>query len=57
VVCDLTRKETYEELDYWVDLLTAMHENIPIIFLGNKIDLKECRQVTEEMMQKLAVSR
>jgi small GTP-binding protein len=57
VVCDLTRKETYEELDYWVDLLTAMHENIPIIFLGNKVDLKESRQISDEMMQKLAVSR
>jgi small GTP-binding protein len=57
VVCDLTRKETYDELDYWVDLLSAMTDNIPIIFIGNKNDLKDSLQVSDEMMQKLSASK
>lgn len=57
VVLDVTRKETYEELDYWVDLLSAMTENIPIIFLGNKVDLKDQREVSDELMKKLASSK
>jgi small GTP-binding protein len=56
VVCDVTRKETYEELDYWVDLLSAMTDNIPIVFIGNKVDLKDQRMVTDEMMQQLCSS-
>lgn len=57
VVCDITRKETYDELDYWVDLLSAMTENVPIIFLGNKADLRDALSVTDEEMKKLASSK
>lgn len=40
-VCDVTSKESLGELRYWVKAMTATTGKIPIIFLGNKCDLRE----------------
>jgi small GTP-binding protein len=40
-VCDVTSKESLGELRYWVKAMTATTGKIPIVFLGNKCDLKE----------------
>ena len=41
VVFDLTRKETFEHLDSWLDDLHSVVEGIPLVFAGNKKDLIE----------------
>ena len=42
LVADLTRKETLDGLrSYWIPLLLKMTGPIPMIFLGNKADLKD----------------
>ena len=38
-VCDLTNKETLEELRYWIKALTDVAGDVPIVFAGNKADL------------------
>jgi small GTP-binding protein len=55
LVFDLSRKETFDSVDRWVpDLRASADEKVTIILIGNKCDLKERRQVTEEEAQNKA---
>jgi len=40
-VCDVTSKESLGELRYWIKAMTSTTGKVPIVFLGNKCDLKE----------------
>lgn len=40
-VCDITRKDTMSFLDDWVKAVYTIAGKVPIVFLGNKSDLKE----------------
>lgn len=51
-VCDVSNPKTYENLPTWVDSFKNEVGDKPIIFLGNKCDLKESH-ITEEDMQTL----
>jgi len=53
-VCDLTNKETLEELRYWIKALTDVAGDVPIVFAGNKVDLETNRVVKESDLQELA---
>lgn len=49
LVCDITRKETLPSLeDYWLAELAKVREDIPMVFVGNKVDLIDERQITED---------
>ena len=49
LVYDITRKQTYEELDCWKKTVTDILDDKPLIaVVGNKIDLFEKEEVTEE---------
>src|SRR5438046_9103919 len=51
-VCDVKRRKTLEDLDDWIEGVYSVTGKIPIEFLGNKIDLKDQQQISEdEMMQ------
>ncbi len=40
LVSDLTRKDTLESLEqYWIPLLYGVVDNIPMVFISNKVDL------------------
>ena len=41
IVCDLTRPETIESMNWWVDSLFKVSKDIPLIFLANKVDLTD----------------
>jgi len=43
VVCDLSRTETIENMEWWVNSLFKVSNHIPLIFLANKVDLTENR--------------
>ncbi|MFX1450854.1 MAG: GTP-binding protein [Promethearchaeota archaeon] len=49
LVYDITRKETFNELDDWLENLKTYCGNVPVVLLGNKLDLanKE-RKVSKE---------
>lgn len=53
-VCDVTSKESLNELRYWIKAMTATTGEIPIVFLGNKYDLKDETRVTMEDMEVFA---
>ena len=56
LVCDLTRKETLDSLEeYWIPEINKVKANIPMIFVGNKVDLVDQRQITNEELEALAV--
>src|SRR5207302_7120 len=49
-VCDVTRRKTLEDLDDWIEGVYSVTGKIPIEFLGNKIDLKDQQQISEDEM-------
>jgi len=53
-VCDLTNKETLEELRYWIKALTDVAGDVPIVFAGNKADLQNEFVVKEADLKDLA---
>jgi len=40
-VCDVTRKDTLHDLNNWIQLTKKQVGNVPIVFLGNKVDLQD----------------
>ncbi len=53
-VCDITNKETLEELEGWIASAFKVIGNVPIIFLANKSDLEDQRQISIEDLVKFA---
>jgi small GTP-binding protein len=51
IVFDLTRKETLEHIPKWVSTLFQTAGPVPLMFLGNKADLKDKVMVSEQEMQ------
>lgn len=57
IVCDLTRKETLQStVDYWIPELRKVVGEIPMIFVGNKCDLIDARQISEAELESTAKS-
>ncbi|OGS47229.1 MAG: hypothetical protein A3K66_00210 [Euryarchaeota archaeon RBG_16_67_27] len=52
-VCDVTRKDTFYDLNSWVTMVRKQIGSVPIVFLGNKSDLAERIVVTEEELARL----
>jgi len=55
VVFDLTRPETFSELDFWVNSIMAEKSYAPVVvILGNKSDIVDQRKVAEDELKKTA---
>jgi small GTP-binding protein len=52
-VCDLTRKDTFYDLNNWVQMIRKQVGNVPIVFLGNKMDLGERLVVSPEELARM----
>jgi small GTP-binding protein len=50
---DLTRMQTLENLDKWLELVRSDNENIPILFVGTKWDLKDQIQVQDDYAEEI----
>ena len=48
IVFDLTRKTTFENVTRWMALVTEISGDIPFVLCGNKNDLDDKREITEE---------
>ena len=53
-VCDMTRKDTLERVEWWLDSFRDVAGDVPVILLGNKLDLKEQHEITYEDMAAFA---
>jgi len=40
-VCDVTNKQSLQELKGWIDSAFSVTDKVPVVFLGNKIDLTD----------------
>lgn len=56
LVCDLTRRETFEDLDYWIYTLLEEWQLVPMVFVANKNDLKESSEFKVREMESLATT-
>ena len=56
LVYDITKKNTYETLEYWFKQIKNVLEikDTPIVLIGNKIDLKDSREVLYEKGEEFA---
>jgi len=55
VVYDITRKETFENVEKWInDLKVSADPKLNIILIGNKCDLEEKREVLKEQGEEKA---
>lgn len=54
LVYDVTRKETFENLEGWYKEIKNASPNISLILVGNKIDLESERQVSKDQGQEIA---
>ncbi|MEK6987446.1 MAG: Rab family GTPase [Candidatus Thermoplasmatota archaeon] len=55
-VCDITRKESLDDLDEWVAAVVKVTGRVPVEFLANKADLKDQQVVKESDIAKAAGS-
>ncbi len=55
VVFNVDKKETFDDIDFWISKMKELSGEIPFILVGNKIDLEDKRLVsTEEIESKAA---
>ncbi len=54
MVCDLTRRETLEDLDYWIYSLLEEWQLVPMIFVANKNDLNDSAEIKARELESLA---
>ncbi|MFQ6106686.1 MAG: Rab family GTPase [Thermoplasmata archaeon] len=55
-VCDMTREDTFYELPTWINAVDKVTGRVPIVFLGNKIDLTDMRKVEDDDMKMMGDS-
>lgn len=53
-ICDVTREETLEDLNYWIDSVYKVTGKVPVRILGNKWDLKHQLEMDEAEIATLA---
>ena len=53
---DITKPETYENLDKWMKLIKQLASGISLILIGNKIDLIDERKVETEKGEQFATN-
>ncbi len=55
LVYDVTSRKSFENIEYWLkEVRDNADVNVKLFLLGNKIDMKDARQVTTEEGQKYA---
>ncbi|MEW5937865.1 MAG: GTP-binding protein, partial [Candidatus Thermoplasmatota archaeon] len=54
IVCDMTRHQTFEGLDEWLKVFRNVCPSAPVIFLGNKADLREMWRINPDEMAERA---
>ncbi len=49
ILYDLTRKETLDDIDNWVNIIDSNQEDVVKMIIGTKSDLKDQRQIPREV--------
>jgi small GTP-binding protein len=54
LICDITRRETFDKLNRWTDMVRKVVGRVPMLVVGNKADLVDYAKVTESDLAKFA---
>ncbi|MCS6993535.1 MAG: GTP-binding protein [Anaerolineales bacterium] len=54
IVCDLTRPETLTGFHRYVEQIQTVGLSIPVVFVGNKVDLTDLRAISDDQLQAAA---
>ncbi len=55
IVCfDLTNVKTFKRIKVWLDEINNNYNDVPIVLIGNKLDMPEQRKISKEEAEKLA---
>jgi len=57
ILCDITSKATFQNIDYWLSSIRSASGDIPILLVANKIDLKDKYAFTIEEFKSFAKER
>jgi small GTP-binding protein len=57
IVYDITRSDTFDSIDRWIEDYKSVSPSTPIAIIGNKVDLEDMRQVTTQEGKKSAEAR
>ena len=51
---DLTNEKTFKRIKVWLDEINNNYYDVPIVLIGNKLDMPEKRKISKEEAEKLA---
>lgn len=54
IVFDVTDKKSFEGVSEWIEMAQNIVTGIPVVLLGNKIDLRNRREVSDEIISSFA---
>lgn len=54
IIYDITNSKTVDKMDNWVEIIREKAGKIPIILIGNKLDLEKSREISREHGIKIA---
>ncbi len=54
IVCDVTRKETMDNLEDWINVFRGVNASAPVVILGNKSDLLQDRGAADAQIKAVA---
>jgi len=54
VVFNVDKRETFDDIDFWISKMKELSGDIPFILVGNKIDLEDKREVNTEEIEAVA---
>ncbi len=57
LVFDITNRNSFNSLDYWLKQIRQNAGNVPVVLAGNKIDIANQRKVSSEEAQTFAVDK
>lgn len=54
IVCDITNRESYDSIDFWIDIIRSQNSKIGIVLVGNRCD-DENRQISKNEAKEIAL--
>ncbi len=57
LVYDITNRNSFNSLDYWLKQIRQNAGNVPVVLVGNKIDIADQRKVSSEEAQTFATKK
>lgn len=54
IVCDVTRKETLDSVQGWIDKVNKISGDVPMVFVANKYDLRDEAQFDIDELKDIA---